>query len=117
MVRRTFFQLFAGFSIPLPRWHTEHSPEAAGPVPKRVQFLPLNDVPDPEWLREWLRLPRLPVLSDDLAQILDPYERDVAALILEQIRSGQPLRFPLLRWFGTWKTPPSPSRPALHYRA
>ena len=58
MIRRTFFQLIAGFSIPLPRWHTERSPEAAELVPKPVQFLPANDVPDPEWLREWLRLAR-----------------------------------------------------------
>lgn len=97
MVRRTFFQLFAGFSIPLPRGHTEHSPEAAGPAHKRVQFLPLNDVPDPEWLRDWLRLPRLPVLSDDLPQIAEPQERDLAALIIQRIRSGIPIDF---RYFG-----------------
>lgn len=38
-------------------------------------------------------LPRLPVLSDDLPQILELREPDLAALILEQIRSGSPIDF------------------------
>jgi len=93
MIRRTFFQLLAGFSIPRPRWHTEHSPEAAGLVPKPVQFHPPNGLHDPEWLTAWLRLPRFPVLCDDLPRIAEPHERDLAARILRGIRSGAPLDF------------------------
>jgi predicted DNA-binding transcriptional regulator YafY len=35
----------------------------------------------------------LPVLSDDLPQILEPRERDLAALILQRIRSGNSFDF------------------------
>ena len=45
---------------------------AIGPVPEPVQFLHAPTCPIPEYLKEWLRLPRLPVLSDDLPLILDP---------------------------------------------
>lgn len=47
-----------------PAGYTGHPPKAARPVPKPAQYLPVNDVPEPEWLRQWLRLARLPVRSD-----------------------------------------------------
>ena len=53
----------------------------------------MNEVPHPEGLREWLRLPRLPVLSEKLPQIRDPHERDLAALILHKIHSGNDVSF------------------------
>jgi hypothetical protein len=87
MVRRTFFHLLAGIPLPGVRWHQGFSPKSADPAPKPVPFPSSNDTPDPEWLQEWLRLPRLPVVSADLPQIADPQERDLAALILQQIRT------------------------------
>ena len=93
MIRRTFFQLLAGIPIPRIGWHEGPSPKSTGPPPKPVPLLPANDPPDPEWLQEWLRLPRLPVISADLPHIADPQERDLAALILQRIRSGSPFDF------------------------
>lgn len=97
MIRRTFFHLLAGVPLPGLRWHEGFSPKSAASPPKPVPFLPANDPPDPEWLQEWLRLPRLPVVSVDLPQIADPQERDLAALILQRIRSGRPFDF---QYFG-----------------
>jgi len=97
MIRRTFFQLLAGIPLPGLRWHEVHSPKSTDPAPKPVQSLPAYDTPDPEWLQQWLRLPRLPLISADLEQIGDPQERDLAALILQRIRSGIPFDF---RYFG-----------------
>jgi hypothetical protein len=97
MIRRTFFHLLAGIPLPGLRWHEGLSPESADPPPKPVPSLPDNDTPDPEWLQEWQRLPRLPVISADLPQIADPQERALAARILQRIRSGSPLDF---QYFG-----------------
>ena len=97
MIRRTFFHLLAGIPLPGLRWHQGLSPKSADPAPKPVPFPPSNDTPDPEWLQEWLRLPRLPVVSADLPLIADPQERDLVALILQRIRSGSPFDF---RYFG-----------------
>jgi hypothetical protein len=97
MIRRTFFQLLSGLTIPPPRWCTEHLQPTAGLVPKPVLPSPANPSPDPEWLTEWLRLPRLPLLWDDLAEILDLDERSLVALILVSIRLGEPFNF---QYFG-----------------
>lgn len=90
---RTFFQLLTGLAIPLPPWNTQRSPSSAGSVPILGPPTPRNDLTDPEWLKEWLSLPRLPVLSDNLPRILDSHERELAALILQRIRSGRPIDF------------------------
>ena len=90
MIRRTFFHLLAGSPLPGLRWHQGLSPKSAEPVPKPVPFLPADDTPDPEWLQEWLRLPRLPLVPVDLPQIGNPQERDLAALIsTNKMRSGK----------------------------
>ena len=65
-----------------------------------------------------MRLPRLPVLADDLLEIPDPRERELAAQILKRIRSGTPFDF---RYFGgsepeKARQVPGPSCPALHHR-
>ena len=52
---------------------------------------------DPEWLTEWLRLPRLTLLPDDLPQIPAPDQRELAAQILGRMQSGTPFPF---RYFG-----------------
>jgi hypothetical protein len=93
MIRRTFFHLLAGIQLPGVRWHQGLSQKSADPAPKPVPVLPADDKPDPEWLLELLRLPRLPVVSAALPQIGDPQERDLAALILQRIRSGSPVDF------------------------
>ena len=93
MIRRTFFQLLAGILLPWPRGRDGLSPKTTAPPQKSAPFPFSNDTPDPEWLREWLRLPRLPVTSEDLPEIADPQERELVTLILQQIRSGNPLDF------------------------
>lgn len=50
-------------------------------------------MPDPEWLKDWLSLPKFPVPRDDLPRIHDPHQRDLAAMILERIRSSRPIDF------------------------
>jgi hypothetical protein len=93
MIRRTFLHLLAGIPLPGLRWHQAFSPKSAFPPTESVPFPSSNDTPDPEWLLDWLRLPRLPVISADLPQIADPQQRALAALILQRIRSGSPFDF------------------------
>lgn len=93
MVRRTFFHLLAGIPLPGLRSHERLSPKSIGHPAKPVPFPSSTDTPVPEWLLEWLRLPRLPVVSADLPQIAHPQERDLAALILQRIRSGSAFDF------------------------
>lgn len=93
MIRRTFFQLLAGISLPGLRLNEGLCPKSTDPAPKPVTTLLSNDTPDPEWLQEWQRLPRLPVISADLPQIANPQESHLAALILQRIRSGSPFDF------------------------
>lgn len=97
MIRRTFFHLLAGIPLPGLRWHEGLFPKSIGYPAKPAPFPSSNDTPDPEWLQEWLRLPRLPVVSADLPLIGVPQERDLVALILQRIRSGSPFDF---RYFG-----------------
>jgi hypothetical protein len=87
MMRRTFFHILAGIPLPGLRCYQGLPPKSTGHPPKPVPFPASNDTPDPEWLLDWLRLPRLPVVSADLPQIADPQERDLVALILQQIRT------------------------------
>ncbi len=96
MIRRTFFELLAGAFIPRsvldsisPRKSTLPCP--LGGVPHLSESL------DPEWLTEWMRLPRLPLLADDLPEIPDPSERELATQILQRIRSGNSFDF---QYFG-----------------
>lgn len=81
MIRRTFFELLSGALLPRPilksaNLHFSPLPSPVGGVPS----LPVS--PDPEWLTEWMRLPRLPLLANDLPEIADPRERELAAQIL-----------------------------------
>lgn len=49
--------------------------------------------PDPEWLREWQRIPRLEVREDDLPHHHDQHQRNLAAMVLRHIRGGTPFVF------------------------
>ena len=96
MIRRTFFERLSGAFLPRPIWNSNHprqslSARPVGGVP------PLPVSPDPEWLTEWMRLPRLPLLADDLPEIADPRERELAAQILQRIGSGNSFDF---QYFG-----------------
>lgn len=92
MIRRNFFQLLSGVFILRPN---RHSANLGNPVLlcPSVEVPALLENPDPEWLTEWLRLPRMPVLAEDLLEIPDSHERKLATQILQRIRSGNSLSF------------------------
>ena len=96
MIRRTFFQLISGAFIPRPDRNSTNLGNPALPrSPGESPVLPENT--DPEWLMEWMRLPRLAVLAEDLPGIPDPCERELATQILQRIRAGGPFSF---QYFG-----------------
>lgn len=96
MIRRTFFQMLSGAFIPRPGRNSTNLGNPVLPCPS-VEVPALLENPDPEWLTEWLRLPRMPVLAEDLPAIPGPHERELANQILQRIRSGTSLNF---QYFG-----------------
>ena len=73
------------------------SPSAHPPaIESRIAASWVNGT-DPEWLTEWMRLPRLTLLPDDLPHIPDLDQRELAAQILRRMHSGTPFPF---RYFG-----------------
>ena len=80
---------------------TQYSPNSAPgcatPVTENQDFwstrplIALN--PDPEWLREWHRIPRLEIREDELSHYGDGHQRDIAAVILPRIRAGAAFAF------------------------
>lgn len=96
MIRRTFFQLLSGAFIPRPNLHSTNLGNPVSPSPS-LEVPVLSKTPDPEWLAEWLRLHRMPVLAEDLAAIPFSHERELTNQILQRIRSGNPLNF---QYFG-----------------
>lgn len=96
MIRRTFFELLTGAFIPRSVLNSTSSRKSTLPCPLGG-VPPLPESLDPEWLTEWMRLPRLPLLSDDLPEIPYPSERELATQILQRIRSGNPIDF---KYFG-----------------
>ncbi len=92
MIRRNFFQLLSGLAIPLPHWHTALRPASAttAPAPSAAQAsIPAH----PEWLREWLRVPRVEVFAEDLDDYNYPRLAALGEVILSHISSGQPITF------------------------
>lgn len=107
MIRRTFFELLSGAFLPRPVLISSSPRPSDLPSPARgVPSLP--ESLDPEWLMEWMRLPRLPLFAGDLPEISDPRERELATQILQRIRSGEPFDF---QYFGGSK--PGKSRQVL----
>jgi predicted DNA-binding transcriptional regulator YafY len=96
MIRRTFFELLSGAFFPRPIWHSAHLGETLPPNPV-AKATAASVTIDPEWLREWLRLPRLPLLTEDFSVIPNLKERSLVALILVSIGLGEPFQF---QYFG-----------------
>lgn len=93
MIRRTFFQLLSGAFFPRPIWNSAaHFAEVLPPnsVAKASAALPIID---PEWLRAWMRLPRLPLLPEDYSVIPDLNERNLVVLLVVSIGLGEPIQF------------------------
>lgn len=97
MIRRTFFELLSGAFLPRPLWQSIQ----VGEVPQADTVArapaPSAAATDPEWLQEWLRLPRLPLLQEDFSVIPNLEERSLVALILVSIGLGEPFEF---QYFG-----------------
>ncbi|MBN8459848.1 MAG: hypothetical protein J0M04_18615 [Verrucomicrobia bacterium] len=87
MIRRSFFQIISGLLLPVP-FSRGSSPSSDTPACGALPF-----VPDPEWLREWHRIPRLEIREDDLPHHNDRQQRELAATILRHIRGGAPFAF------------------------
>jgi hypothetical protein len=96
MIRRTFFELLSGAFLPRPILISTSLRKSTLPCFDYGVPAP-SEKPDPEWLTEWMRLPRLPWLADDLPEIPDPRESELAAQILQRIRSGASFDF---QYFG-----------------
>lgn len=96
MIRRHFFELLSGAFLPRPVLNSTSPRKSTLPCPLGG-VPPLPESLDPEWLTEWMRLPRLPLLADDLPEIPDPSERELATQILQRIRSGNSFDF---QYFG-----------------
>ena len=94
MIRRTFVQLLSNIAIPRPKWHPTDVPGTPRITPRKSDLLPTGLSADqPEWLREWLEMPRLQVFEDDLPHHNDPHQRALSADILPRIQSGTPFVF------------------------
>lgn len=90
MIRRSFFQVLSGLLLPHP------VPEAAGspePGPRRMMLPPAVPGPDPEWLRQWRKIPRLEIRPEDLPLHHNPYQLELAAEILSRIHAGTHFTF------------------------
>ena len=123
MIRRTFIEILSGLLVTRTEWPpgnpTAPHPPMANPISAHspathpsATHPPVSHPPgtepsispwvsetDPEWLTDWLRLPRRPLLREDLQQIPVPGQRQLAAQILRRMRSGTP--FPFLYFGGS----------------
>ncbi len=92
MIRRTFFQLFSGLFVPRPDLLATISSKPK--VPQfGVMLPPAAEIVQPEWLREWKRIPRVEITPEDLPDHNDPHQRDLAADILSRIHHGTSFAF------------------------
>lgn len=96
MIRRSFFGLLSGVFLPRPLWAAASHAGEPSPSDTRKWISPPVATSDPEWLSEWMRLPRLPLIPDDFAVIPDLEERSLVALILVSIGLGEPFQFQYL---------------------
>lgn len=96
MIRRTFIEILSGLLVPRPGWVSGDRP-AAHPPAIESRIASWVDGTDPEWLTDWLRMPRPTLLPEDLPQIPDPDQRELAAQILRRMQSGAPFPF---QYFG-----------------
>jgi len=92
MIRRTFFHLLSGFLLPRPDLLAAKLPKPALP-PLGTMLPPAAELSDPEWLREWRRIPRLEIAPKDLPDHNDPHQRSIAADIFPCIHHGTPFTF------------------------
>jgi hypothetical protein len=101
MIRRSFFQVLSSLFLPVPvpkpgaslsplQVGTQSHAESISQFPSAF-WVP--SVTDPEWLRDWLRIPRLEIREDDLPHISDSHQRALAAEIFMRIRVGRPFAF------------------------
>ena len=101
MIRRTFIEILSGLLVARPEWPLGNPPAPLPPMshPPGIEpsIAPRVSETAPEWLTEWLRLPRLDLLREDLPQIPDPDQRELATEILRRMQSGTPFPF---RYFG-----------------
>lgn len=96
MICSTIFELLSGAFLPRPHWKSIHVGEV--PLADAAARAPVHSAVTmgPEWLREWQRLPRLPLIPEDFAVIPDLEERSLVALILVSIGLGEPFEFQYL---------------------
>jgi len=92
MIRRTFFQLFSGILLPNPDQLAAKSPAPAW-MPLRPILQPTAENSQPEWLREWKRIPRLEIAPDDLPDRSDDHQMSIAASLFQHIHNGRPFSF------------------------
>ena len=95
MIRRSFFQSLVAALLPGP---VLAAAKLAQPPCEQTARALHNSAPveDPEWLKEWQRLPRLPLIPEDFSVIPNLEERSLVALILVSIGLGEPFQFQYL---------------------
>ncbi len=65
MIRRTFFELLSGAFFPRPILNSATHFSEVLPPNSVAKANAASATIDPEWLREWMRLPRLPLLPEE----------------------------------------------------
>ena len=91
MIRRSFVQLLSGMFFPRPDRRAALLPIPA-PTPS-APLLPAAAIPEPPWLREWRRIPRLDIAPQDLPGHNDAHQRLVAEGVFSRIHHGTPFTF------------------------
>jgi len=95
MIRRTFVQLISGMLLPCPQLLAGIVAKPTLPQLEAMPRLPagIADIADPEWLREWKKIPRLELAPEDLTDHGDPHQQALAADIFPCIQNGMPFTF------------------------
>jgi hypothetical protein len=92
MIRRSFFQTLAAALLPRPVIAAAKAMQRGCEPPARALHSPAP-IQDPEWLQEWREIPKMEVFAKDLPDHVDPHQRDLAAVILQNIDEGSPFTF------------------------
>ena len=92
MIRCTFFRLLSGIFRPSPDLLATKSPPPAS-TPSGPSLPPAAEIPQPEWLQEWVGIPRLEIAPDHLPNHSDAHQRLVAEGIFPRIHNGTPFTF------------------------
>lgn len=92
MIRRSFIQTLGVALLPQSLFGKNKLTQPIRPLPAKGIGNPVENS-EPEWLRDWRKIPKIEFLSKDIFNHKNWHQRETAQIILTRIKYGKPLIF------------------------